>query len=344
MFAVVPLFPDQASTLAPRVDALFFFVLAITASVAALVTVLILYFAVRYRRRSASQSTPRILGSVPLELFWTLTPLAIFLVMFAWGASVFTAVTRPPEDSLDVYVVGKQWMWKIQHPDGQREINELHVPLGRPVRLTLTSEDVIHDFFVPAFRTKIDVLPDRYVQTWFEPTRVGRYHLFCSQYCGTNHAGMIGWVEVMEPSAYAAWLTGAPGGGALAPDGSLAVQGRKLFLKLQCVTCHGQGPTSDRRAPVLEDLYRRPVSLRDGRTVIADEAYLRESILYPQAKIVQGWEPIMPTFKGQVNEEELIQLIAYIKSLRPGHTPFRTEDFPPPQGAPTVPPPEDRQP
>jgi cytochrome c oxidase subunit 2 len=321
MFADVPLFPEQASTHAERVDALFFFMLAVTGAVAVLVIVLILYFAVRYRRRTEGQPTPRILGSRWLETVWSVVPFFLFLIMFAWGAEVYFALTQPPADALEVYVVGKQWMWKVQHPEGQREINELHVPVSKPIKLTLTSEDVIHDFAVPAFRTKIDVLPGRYVHTWFQATKSGRFRLYCNQYCGTNHAGMTGYIVVMEPAEYGAWLNSQA-------EGSLALEGRKLFLKLQCVGCHSAD--SRARAPVLEDLFGRTVHLRDGRTVTADEGYIRESILKPQAKVVAGWEPIMPTFQGQVDEEDLIKLIAYIKSLRPGQTPVRTEEAAPP--------------
>ncbi len=329
MFAEIPLFPEQASTMAERVDHLFFFLCVVTGAMAVLVTLLIIYFAFRYRRRAEDETTPRITGNDPLEWFWTIAPLFVFLVMFLWGASIYTSVAQPPPDAPEVFVVGKQWMWKIQHPDGQREINELHLPVGRPVKLILTSEDVIHDFFVPAFRTKIDVIPGRYVQTWFHPTKVGRFHLFCSQYCGTSHANMVGSVVVMERDEYRDWLDEHA-------EGSLALQGRKLFLKLQCVTCHSANAQA--RAPVLEGLHNQTVNLRNGRTVLADDGYLRESILYPEAKVVQGWEPIMPTFKGQVSEEELIQILAYIKSLKPGQTPVRTEEFPPPLGAPTMPP------
>jgi cytochrome c oxidase subunit 2 len=261
------------------------------------------------------------MGSVWLETSWSVIPFLIFLFMFAWGAEVYFSLNKPPADALEIYVVGKQWMWKVQHPEGQREINELHVPQGKAVKLTLTSEDVIHDFSVPAFRTKIDVLPGRYVHTWFQATRTGKFHLFCAQYCGTNHAGMIGWIEVMEPAEYASWLNSHA-------EGSLALEGRKLFLKLQCVSCHSADAHA--RAPVLENLFSSTVHLRDGSTVIADEGYIRESILKPRAKIVAGWEPIMPTFQGQVDEEDLIKLIAYIKSLRPGKTPVRTEDASPP--------------
>lgn len=328
VLAQIPLFPERATTMADRVDALFVFLTAVTGTVGVAVTFLIIYFTVKYRRRAEGERTPRILGSMRLEVWWSVVPFLIFLVMFAWGASIYTATARPPDDALDVYVVGKQWMWKLQHADGQREINELHVPVNRPVRLTLTSEDVIHDYFVPAFRTHVDVIPGRYVITWFQADRVGTFDVYCSQYCGTNHSGMIGTVTIMEPSDYERWQSGHA-------EGSLALAGRKLFLKLQCITCHSAD--SRARAPVLESLYGRQVALRDGRTVLADDAYIRESILYPAAKVVQGFDPIMPTFKGQVGEEELIQLISFIKALGPGHTPARNEEAPPPLGAPTEP-------
>jgi cytochrome c oxidase subunit 2 len=322
MYAQVTLFPEQASTTAGKVDALFFFLLAVTGFAALLVTVLVIYFSVHYRRRPDGPAPPRILGSLKLETFWTVVPLLVFLVMFAWGASVFFFQVQPPENAIEVWVVGKQWMWKVQHPGGQREINELHVPVDTPVKLTLTSEDVIHDFFVPAFRAKVDVLPGRYVQTWFQATKPGRYHLFCAQYCGTNHSGMVGEVVVMARRDYEDWLNSHA-------EGSLALKGRKLFLKMQCVTCHSGD--SGGRAPLLEDLYGRTVDLRDGKKVKADYGYLRESILKPEAKIVLGWEPIMPTYQGQLDEEEVIQLIEFIKALRPGQTPVRTEDAAPPQ-------------
>jgi cytochrome c oxidase subunit II len=345
MFAQrVPLFPPQASTTAEGVDHLFFFLCAVTGAAALLVTVLLFSFAIRYRRRGdRDHPTPRILGSLGLELFWSIIPFLIFCVMFVWGAEVYFKVARPPDDALQVYVVGKQWMWKVQHADGQREINELHIPVGRPVQLTLTSEDVIHDFGTPAFRTKIDVVPGRYTHTWYLPTTTGDYHLFCDQYCGTAHAEMVGWVHVMEEDDYEKWLDGArPRSGGRA-TGSLAGQGRQLFLKLQCVTCHSADAKA--RAPVLENLYGHDVRLSDGRTVPADEAYIRRSILEPAAEVVQGWQPIMPTFKGQLadpkegltEEEAIIRLIAFLKTLGPGETPKRTEEFPAPVGAPTKP-------
>jgi len=334
MFADVPLFPEQASTYAEQVDHLLFFLMAVTGSVALLVTVLILWFSWRYRRSRVGPKTSRGGGVFRLEVFWTVVPFLIFLVMFVWGAKVYSTLLNPPPDAMEVYVVGKQWMWKIQHSGGQREINALHLPVNRPVKLTLTSEDVIHDFFVPAFRVHIDVIPGRYVSTWYKPTKTGTYHLFCSQYCGTSHADMKGTVTVMEPGDYEAWL-------AARAEGSLALEGRKLFLKLQCISCHSAD--SHAHAPVLEALYGRTVRLEHGTTV-ADEAYLRESILQPRAKIVQGWKPIMPTFQGQVSEEDLIRLIAFLKALRPGGTPDRNETSPAPVGAPNEPQQRSRQP
>jgi len=307
MGPTLPLFPDQASTMASRVDYLYFYLLTVSIFFSILITLTIIYFAIRYRRRSEAELPRGIEGSMKLEIAWTAIPLVIALSFFFWGARLFFAMNRPPDDALQVYVVGKQWMWKIQHADGQREINELHVPVGRAVQLTLTSEDVIHDFFVPAFRMKKDVLPGRYTTAWFTATRPGRYHLFCSQYCGTKHSAMIGWVDVLEPADFQAWL----GGGASSE--SLASAGAKLFQQHACNTCHR--PDSLARGPNLEGLFGSPVRLSDGRTVTADETYIRESILTPAAKIVEGYQPIMPTFQGLIDEEGILQLTAYIKSL-----------------------------
>src|SRR5260370_33361275 len=212
MYDQVPLYPEQASKTAERVDALFLFQLAITSTVGVVVTCLIIYFVVRYRRRPGRIATPRITGWTRIELAWSIVPFFIFVVMFVWGAEIFMDVAQPPPDAMEVFVVGKRWMWKVQHQTGQREINELHVPLGRPIKLTLTSEDVIHDFFVPAFRTKIDVLPGRYVQTWFQATKTGQYHLFCSPYCGTNRSRMAGTGIVQEPREYYRWLNNRAAG------------------------------------------------------------------------------------------------------------------------------------
>ncbi len=309
MFSNLPFFPEQASTVAQRVDALYFFLISVSGFFGILIAVLLVYFAFKYRRRSESDRPAAIHGSMALELTWTLIPFGLSMVMFFWGASVYVSLARPPDNALQVFVVGKQWMWKIQHLEGRREINELHVPVGRSVKLTMTSEDVIHSFYVPAFRVKADVLPGRYTSLWFEATKPGTYHLFCAEYCGTEHSGMIGHVVVMEPAEYQAWLSGGP------PAASLATAGQALFEQLGCITCH-RGDAGA-RGPLLVGLVGKPVQLQSGETVIADETYLRESILNPQAKIVAGFQPIMPTFKGLVSEEGLIQLIAYIKSLQP---------------------------
>ena len=327
MFAQIVWFPDQASTTAQAVDELLYFLVIVCGSVGLLVAACIIYFSVRYRRRPGAATPSEMRGNWTLEIFWSATPLAIFFVIFVWGAVVYFAAYRAPDHSAVVYVVGKQWMWKFQHPEGQREINELHVPVGQPIKLLMTSEDVIHSFFVPAFRIHMDVLPGRYTTVWFQPTQVGTYHLFCSQYCGADHAGMIGRVVVMEPSDYQRWLD-------LHAEGSLALQGRKTFLKYRCISCHSADPNA--RAPVLEELFGKPVQLRGGKTVIADESYVRESILAPSAKIVAGWENIMPTFQGQVSPEEINELVAFIKSLKKGETPRRFEDFPPPSTTPQI--------
>ena len=293
--------------MAARVDTLYFFLLALSAFFALLIAGLIVYYAVKYRRRSPDSVGVHIHGGLILELTWTIVPLLITMVIFVWSATVYFAMATPPEDTLNIYVVGKQWMWKFQHLDGQREINELHVPVGRNVKLITTSEDVIHDFFVPAFRMKADVLPGRYVSIWFHPTRPGRYHLFCAEYCGTQHSGMTGEVVVMEPSEYQTWLSGG------APEGSLASAGEKLFQDLACITCHRADTQG--RGPMLEGLFGKTVALQNGDTVVADEAYIRESILNPGAKITAGFQPIMPTFQGLVSEEQLLELVEYVKSL-----------------------------
>ena len=306
MLSGFPLFPPQASTLAARVDALYFFLLAISAFFSTLIATLVVVFAVRFRRRSAGEMPRPIHGSLILELTWTIIPLLIVVVVFVWSADVFVASRRVPPGAMEVYVVGKRWMWKTQHMTGQREINELHVPTGAPVKLTMTSEDVIHSFFIPAFRLKQDAVPGRYTTAWFEATSPGTYHLFCAEYCGTKHSQMIGSVVVMEPAAFQTWLAGGA-------SGSPAEEGQKLFQSLACITCHRAD--SQGRGPRLEGLFGRTVRLSGGATVVADADYIRESILNPTAKVVDGYQPIMPTFQGLVTEEQLLQLIAYVRSL-----------------------------
>ncbi len=301
--------PEQASTISVEVDHLLYFLLAVAAFFTILIFTAIIIFAIRYRRRSENELPRVVHGGMALEIAWTVIPFGLTMVMFTWGASVFFKESRPPDNAMQIYVVGKQWMWKLQHMEGQREINELHIPLGRPIKLTMTSEDVIHSFFVPAFRTKQDVVPGRYTTTWFQPTKAGKYHLFCAEYCGTKHSGMIGWIYVMEPQDYQNWLNGG------APMGSLAENGQKLFQDLACGNCHKDDGSG--RCPTLVGLYGKNVQLSDGSVVRADEAYIRESILRPTAKIVAGYQPLMPTFQGLVTEEGVMQLVEYIKSLGP---------------------------
>ncbi len=307
MFTNFPFFPQQASEQAAQVDALYFFLIAVTGFFAVLIAVLVSVFAVKFHRRHGDEVGVAIHGSLALELLWTIIPLGICMVMFVWGAQVFFHMTRPPKGAMEIYVVGKQWMWKAQHMDGAREINELHVPIGRPVKLVMGSEDVIHSFFIPDFRVKADVIPGRYNTMWFTASKPGKYHIFCTQYCGTKHSAMIGTVTAMDPSDYQAWLSGGAAGGTMAENGA------KLFADLSCNTCHlenGQG-----RGPVLKGLYGKQILISGGQTVTMDDAYIRESVLQPQAKVVSGFQPIMPTFQGLVTEEQLLQLIAYIKSL-----------------------------
>jgi cytochrome c oxidase subunit 2 len=306
MWKNLPLFPERASALAWQVDGLYFLLVAVSIFFTLLIFALIFVFAVKYRR-SVHPHPVQIEGSLPLELTWTLIPLGICMIFFAWGSLIYFQEARPPKGAMEVYAVGKQWMWKFEHETGQREINQLHVPVGRDVRMIMGSQDVIHSFYVPAFRVKADVLPGRYTSTWFHTTKTGTYHLFCAEYCGTDHSGMIGEVIVMEPTAFQAWLSG---GGA---TGSLSSNGQQLFQQLGCSTCHRFDTQG--RGPNLTGVFGKPVLLEDGRTVMADENYVRESILQPQAKIVSGFKPIMPSFQGQVSEENLMALVAYVKSL-----------------------------
>lgn len=306
MQSKLPFFPDQASTIAPQVDYLYLFLVLITTFFSLLIAILIVYFAIKYRK-STGRQPEQIHGSTLLEIVWTVIPLGISMVIFLWGAALYFHMQRPPSNALEVYGVAKQWMWKFEFPGGQREINSLHVPTGRAVKVTLISQDVIHSFFVPAFRVKTDVLPNRYMTSWFEATTPGTYHLFCSQYCGTKHSGMIGEVVVMKPEDFAAWMESGKA------EGSMAAAGEKLFQQFGCTTCHR--PDSGARGPNLEGLYGRPVRLQDNRVVVADENYIRESILDPNAKIVSGFQPIMPTFRGVITEEGMLQIIAYLKSM-----------------------------
>jgi cytochrome c oxidase subunit II len=300
------LFPDQAATNAARVDALFFFLCGITVFFSLLIFVLILVFCIKYRRRHDDERPADVHAPVWMEISWIVIPLMITLVIFGWGAAIFVNANRPPANAMEINVVGKQWMWKIQHPDGQREINELHVPVNKPVKLVMTSQDVIHDFGLPSFRVKMDVIPGRYTTEWFQATKPGEYHIFCNQYCGTEHSKMIGKVVVMDSEKYQAWLAGA------IVDETPAAAGEKLYAQYSCMTCHSQ------HGPSLAGIFGTKVKVReDGvlKEVTADEDYIRESILNPPRKVVDGYPPLMPSYQGQLSEEQLLELIAYIKQL-----------------------------
>jgi cytochrome c oxidase subunit II len=305
MFSNFPLWPERASTAAGNVDALFIFLLIVSGLMTLLIFVLVVFFAARFRHRPGVLAE-QIEGSTPLELTWSIIPMFVFMAIFFWGAVVYFKERTPPRDATEVYVVAKQWMWKLEHAEGQREINELHIPVDRDVKMIMTSQDVIHSFYVPAFRVKQDVLPDRYTTLWFHATKSGTYHLFCAEYCGTQHSGMIGSIVVMEPAQYEAWMSGGS-------SGPLSATGEKIFAELGCATCHRSDTQG--RGPNLQGLFGKPVQLEDGRTVTADENYVRESILDPGAKIVSGYKPVMPTFQGLLSEEQLNALVAYVKSL-----------------------------
>jgi cytochrome c oxidase subunit 2 len=301
-----PLFPEQASSIAPLVDGLYLFLVVVTGAVSLLIWLVIFYFAIKYRRRPDNELAQEQEPPAILEMTWTVVPLIVFIGIFVAGAWVFLRMQVVPRNALEVYATGRQWMWKFQHPTGQREINELHVPVGRAVKITMASEDVIHSLWFPAFRMKADVLPNRYRTLWFQATKTGRFHIFCAEYCGTSHSGMIGSVIVMEPTDYQRWLAGGT-------EGSLASQGEKLFQKYACNTCHMDNGTG--RGPMLAGAYGKTRPLADGSNVVIDDNYIRESILHPQAKIAAGFQPVMPTFQGQVSEEDLIRLLAYVKTL-----------------------------
>jgi cytochrome c oxidase subunit 2 len=317
-----PLFPKAASTIAPRVDAIYIFLVLMTIVLTTLVAVLIIYYAVKYRRANKVDRTPPP-TRIWVEIVWMLGPLPVLLLIFFWGADIFFAMARPPDDAMEFTVVAKQWMWKFQHPTGQREIDTLHIPVGRPVRFRMISQDVIHSMYVPAFRVKQDVLPGRYSTLWFEATEVGEYHLFCAEYCGTKHSGMRGIVTVMTAHDYQEWLAGG------ADQEPPAVAGQKMFEQLRCGSCH-LGGGSQQRGPALHNLFGSPVKLTDGSTVVADENYIRESIVRPQARTVAGYQPIMPSYAVNLesNEEGLLDLIAYLKVMNEDGS-IRTEDAAP---------------
>ncbi len=318
MFNLIPFLLEEASENAGRYDALFFGITAITGVFAVIVAVAIIALTLRYRRGQKVDRSNAPLYGLTIEIIWTAVPLVAVMGMFVWSTTLFFSNKKEPANALQVYVVGKQWMWKIQHPEGRWEMNELHIPLNQPIKLTMTSEDVIHSFFIPAFRLKQDVFPGQYSTMWFKPTKAGTYNLFCAEFCGTNHSGMVGTVTVMPPADYQRWLST----GTYQP--SIAAQGEKLFRQFGCSGCHGAAASV--RAPLLDGIYGNPVAVQIPRgdvplervpatTLTADDRYIHDSILLPEREIAAGFKPIMPTYKDRLNEEQILQIIAYLKSL-----------------------------
>ena len=304
----------NASSVAAEYNWFFWVMVVVCGTVATAIAIVVIYSALRYHRKRENElPPPSISNSVVMETAWTLIPLLLFMGMFAFGAKLYFDVERPPDNALQVYVVAKQWMWKTQQLDGVREINELHVPVGKPIKLLMISQDVIHSFYVPAFRIKQDVLPGRYTSIWFQADKPGKYHLFCAEYCGTNHSQMIGWIYALEPQQYQTWLQQG------AAEGSLASSGEKLFHQFACANCHhfdGHGPCPD-----LRGLYGSSVQLADDSSVVADDAYIRRKLMDPRATTVKGFDKnMMPDFSHLIDEDEAIQLIAYIRSLGPAAT------------------------
>lgn len=304
--AASALFPPEASGIAPQADALYFFLILISLVGFTIVTLLVVGFSILYKKERHPEAV-QIEGSTLLEATWTIIPLGLFMICFVWGALLYFRIYDPPTNAMNIYIVGKQWMWKAEHPGGQHEINALHVPIGRPVQLTMISQDVFHSYSVPAFRVKREVIPGRYTTVWFEATEPGVYHLFCTQYCGTAHSAMIGEVTAMKPEDYQAWTSSSTSGM------SLAQNGERVYASLGCNACHSGAP--DARGPNLANVYGAKLQLASGGTVIADDAFLRDTILNPSMHVTAGFAPIMPTYQGQISEEGLIDLVEYIKNL-----------------------------
>lgn len=343
--------PPSASTFASEYDALFWFFMISCGLAAVITSVVMVIFAIRYRRGAGRYRKDEGHDHTLIEVAWSMPVLFVVTVLFVWGARLYVNAYSPPEDATEIYVTGKQWMWKLQHPSGKREINELHMPVGTPIKLTMTSEDVIHSFFVPAFRVKRDVLPGRYTSMWFEATETGEFHLFCAEYCGTEHSRMVGKVVVMTAKEYQDWIRGedddrgeqllasvapkipeppsdeatdaavaedaAPAEeaseSALDPD--MVAMGEQLFAQKACIGCHNQNAGA--ACPNLHGTYGEEREMSNGDLVVADESYLAESILYPQKKLVKGYPPIMPSFQGQLSTDEVNAIVAYIKSIGP---------------------------
>ena len=304
----IPFWPEQASSYAATIDTLYIVLVLLAVVFSVGVFIAVLFFAIKYRRGTNADRSDPVEGSIILELTWSIIPLIMALGIFGWATVAYFELANPPKDSMDVYAVGRQWMWKIQHPTGQREINQLHIPVGQPVRIVLTSQDVLHSFYIPEFRVKQDAVPGMWTQLWFEATKPGEYNLFCAEYCGTEHSRMIGTVYAMEPAAYQEWLRTSTA------QESMAQAGAALFQKYGCTGCHNGNAAV--RAPLLNGIYNRPRPLMSGETAIANDMYIHDSILQPRKHVVGGYDPIMPSFAGQIPEEDVMQIVYYIKSLK----------------------------
>jgi cytochrome c oxidase subunit II len=302
-----PLFPPAATETAQQVDALFSYLMAVCGVVLTAIAVVMTYFLFKYRRGKPANRSQRTFSTVRLELIWTVIPLMFFMSFFVWGVNIYHDQRNPPPDALEIHVIGKQWMWKIQHPTGIREINTLHVPVGRNIKLVMATQDVIHSFFLPAMRIKQDLVPGRYTTEWFRANTVGNFPIFCAEYCGTDHSFMVGRVIVMSPPDYEQWQERNR------PEAPLEAQGAKLYRSLGCSGCHENSTIV--RAPPLEGIYGKPVPLNNGSTVTADDRYLHDSIVHPDKEVAAGYEPVMPSYQGQVNEEQIFQLLAYLRSM-----------------------------
>ncbi len=305
--------PEVASNLASKVDAVIWFITVISLVFFILISIFLVYFAIRYRRRQENEETPYITGSHVLETIWTIIPSILLIVIFVYGFVVYKDMRTPPEDSLEVTVTGRQWLWQFKYNNGKTTLNELYVPEGRPIKLVMTSEDVLHSFFVPAFRVKQDLVGGMYTYLWFTPTKNGTYELFCAEYCGTGHSAMLGKVIVMSPQEYEKWEKGEEEKAvASLPPAEL---GKQLYTQRGCNACHTIDGSS-LVGPTWKGLYGHEVVLQDGTKVTADENYIREAILEPQAKMVKGFGPVMPSFKGVISDDEISDIIAYIKTLK----------------------------
>ncbi len=328
------LMPEQASSIADNVDRLYVTLLIGCGIMATVILFLIVYFGIKYRRGSSADRRERPRGNTLTELVWISGPFLFTMLLFVWGAQLYFQQSRPPAGAMELNCVARQWMWKFQHADGTAEINDLHVPLNQAIKINLISEDVIHSLYIPAFRVKHDVLPGRYTSIWFQATKPGQYHLFCAEYCGAKHSTMGGTVHVLDPHQYQQWLSGRTGRES-GPRGPV-----KFLEQLRCTSCHLGGDAAG-RGPPLQNLIGNTVRFQNGQSVVADANYIRESILQPTAKVVAGYQPLMPSYDGQVGEDTILQLIAEIKSLGTSDASAAVREN---TDAKSIPVPRDRQP